>query len=157
VTDPDTVMFPDPVVFSDKARQAWAIIRSIYTDDDRRAEVAEAVGMSFMRAKAVLRIANRPSTLRELAAYLATDAPYVTIVVRDLEERGLVTRDANPTDGRSKLVKITVEGQRTAVRAEAILSRPAKGVAELSESELALLLEILQRAVAAAGPPQKQK
>jgi len=144
---------PDP----QKAKQAWEIIRAIYTDDDRRAEVAEAVGFSFLRAKALLRIASRPSTSRELAATLATDAPYVTIVVRDLEERGLVTRDVNPTDGRSKLVKITPEGQRIAARAEAILSRPAHGVATLPEADLDTLLAILRHAVAADPPAQQHK
>jgi DNA-binding MarR family transcriptional regulator len=136
------------------ARRAWGIIRSIYTDDDRRAEVADAVGMSFMRAKTLMHIADEPSTMRELASHLATDAPYVTIVVRDLEDRGLATRDANPADGRSKLVTITSDGRRIAARAEAILSRPSRGVAELPEADLAALLEILQRARAVDHPSQ---
>jgi DNA-binding MarR family transcriptional regulator len=143
----ESAVFPDSADLTAKARKAWGIIRSIYTDDDRRAEVADAVGVSFMRAKALLRIANRPSTMRELAAHLATDAPYVTIVVRDLEERGLATREANPADGRSKVVSITSEGRLIAARAEAILSRPSRGLAELPEADLAVLLEILQRAV----------
>jgi DNA-binding MarR family transcriptional regulator len=133
-------------VTNDTADRAWQIMRALVTDDDRRAEVTNAVGISFLRSKALRRIADHPSTLSELAARLQTDAPYITVVVRDLEERGLVTRTANPADGRSKVVRATAAGQRASALAESILNRPPAGLAALPTSDLALLLDLLQRA-----------
>jgi DNA-binding MarR family transcriptional regulator len=137
---------------SEKADQAWEIMRALVTDDDRRAEVSDALGMSFMRSKALRRIAARASTLRELAANLCTDAPYATIVVHDLEERGFVTRTSNPSDGRSKMVQVTPAGERAAKLAEEILGRPPVGLSALPTSEISQLLEILQHALVAPAP-----
>jgi DNA-binding MarR family transcriptional regulator len=131
---------------ADTAYRAWEIMCALVTDDDRRAEVTEAVGISFWRAKALRRIAAHPSTLTELAGKLQTAAPYVTIVVRDLEDRGLVIRTVNPADGRSKLVSATPAGERAAAAAQSILKRPPSGLAALPASDLDTLLDILQRA-----------
>ncbi|WP_433421292.1 MarR family transcriptional regulator [Microtetraspora malaysiensis] len=48
--------------------------------------------MSFIRVKALRLVATGPLTLRRLAEQLTTDPPYTTVVVADLERRGLVER-----------------------------------------------------------------
>ena len=45
---------------------------------DRRDEVSDAIGMSYLRAKALSRLTPGPSSQRELSAELMTDAPYTT-------------------------------------------------------------------------------
>lgn len=62
--------------------------------------------MGFIRARALVRMLACPRTMRELAADLATDAPYTTVVVDDLERRELVQRIAHPQDRRVKMVPI---------------------------------------------------
>ena len=56
--------------------------------------------------------------MRDLGVALVTDAPYITVIVDDLEDRGLVTREANPGDRRSKLVHITAAGREVAQQAD---------------------------------------
>jgi DNA-binding MarR family transcriptional regulator len=70
---------------SEHAQSAWRAMRTLVFElNDRRAEVAAALGMSFVRAKALRRLARAPMTMRELAAELSIDAPYATLVVDDL-------------------------------------------------------------------------
>ena len=71
-------------------------------DHDRKVAVSEALGLSFARVRALRRLAAEPLTLRALAELLAADPPYVTLIVDDLEKRGLVGAGPIPrTGGRS--------------------------------------------------------
>ena len=63
---------------------------------DRRGEVSDAIGMSYLRAKALSRLTPGPLSQRELSAALMTDAPYTTVILDDLEKRGLVRRGGQP-------------------------------------------------------------
>jgi DNA-binding MarR family transcriptional regulator len=126
------------------ADEAWDIMRELVLDNERRREVSDALGMSFARAKALRRIYKEPSTMGELATYLGIDAPYMTIVVDDLERQGLVERKPHPTDRRAKLVETTALGQQAARRARVILNRPPAELAALPEAELTALLRGLR-------------
>jgi DNA-binding MarR family transcriptional regulator len=110
---------------------------------DRRKSVCEALGMSFIRAKALRRIADGPMTMRELAAALGTDPGYTTVVVDDLEQRGLVTRTVSAGDRRSKIVAITAAGSSQAGVAERILGDPPGPVRALPPGDLASLARIV--------------
>ncbi len=128
----------------DLAARAWQVMRTLVLDrHDRRRCVVDALGMSFIRAKALRRIASGPLTMRELAAGLGTDPPYTTVVVDDLERRGLVVRAVRPGDRRSKLVSITPSGQEQARRADEILAAPPRPVRALPAADLAALDRIL--------------
>ena len=116
---------------------------------DRRRQVAAALGVSFIRAKALRALLAGPMTMRELAAALATDAPYTTLVVDGLERRGLVARAPHPSDRRSKIVAVTPEGSQAARRAEAILNAPPASLLRLSRADLATLDRIVASLLAA--------
>ncbi|MBD2900588.1 MarR family winged helix-turn-helix transcriptional regulator [Actinomadura nitritigenes] len=134
----------------DLAARAWRNLGILMHErSDRRAEVTEALGMSFFRVKALRRLAAAPEplTLRGLADRLVSDRPYVTLVVDDLVERGLVERTANPADRRSKLVTVTAAGRAVAAEAERILSTPPAALYELSPEELAVLDRVAARLV----------
>jgi len=133
---------------SDAAR-AWTAMRTLVLDThNRRAAVSEALELSFVRAKALIRLAGGPLTMRELAAQLATDPPYTTVVVDDLERRGLARRSTSPEDRRVKIATITDSGARAAATAEEILNEPPPALAALSAEDLAELARILTRLVA---------
>lgn len=132
------------------ARSAWQAMRTLVLDrNDRRAEVAAQLGMSFIRVKALGKLAGAPMTMRDLAALLAVDAPYTTVVVDDLESRGLVERRPDPQDRRRKIVAVTPAGRRLARRAGDVLDDPPPVFAVLPAEDLAHLDRIMQLLLAA--------
>jgi DNA-binding MarR family transcriptional regulator len=133
-----------PAVDADQFVRVWRRLRNLVHNDDRRQLVATALGMSFIRAKALRRLAAGPLSMRQLAEELATDRPYTSVFVDDLERRGLVRREVDPNDRRGKIVSLTAEGVRLAERAEAILDSPPVGFERLSPDDLAVLERILQ-------------
>jgi DNA-binding MarR family transcriptional regulator len=135
----------------DDARAAWALLRDLVLDNERRREVSEALGLSFGRIRAIRRLARTAMTMGELAAALSTDAPYATVLVDDLESQGLVRRRRHEDDRRTKVVEVTAKGRQLARRAEAILDRPPAGLSALADEDLRALRGILER-VANDGP-----
>jgi DNA-binding MarR family transcriptional regulator len=129
----------------DLARRAWRAMSSLVLDQNRKLAVSEALGLSFARVRALRRLAAQPQTLRALAELLAADPPYVTLMVDDLEERGLVKRMPHPTDRRAKLVQLTAAGRVAAARADAILDEPPTALRDLPAKDLAALMRVLER------------
>ena len=140
---------------ADVAVRAWRNLGIVFHErNDRRREVAEALGMSFFRAKALRRIATapKPLTLGDVAGLLLTDRPYATVVVDDLVGRGLVERAPNPADRRAKLVTATEAGRAAAAKAERILATPPPELYTLPPEDLAVLDRI---ALHLLGDPQQ--
>jgi DNA-binding MarR family transcriptional regulator len=141
-----------PASTDELAAQAWQAMRALVTDRyDPRKKVCDALGMSFIRAKALRRIAAGAMSMRELAAALGTDPPYTTVVVDDLERRGLVTRTVRAGDRRSKIVTITPDGEEQAHLSERILGDPPGPVRALPPEDLAALGRILGTLLDADG------
>ncbi|MBR7831418.1 MarR family transcriptional regulator [Actinospica sp. MGRD01-02] len=124
-------------------RLVWDRIRTMVYDDNRRAEVSAEVGLSFVKVKALRRLLARPMPMRELAAQLVVDKPYMTQVVDALEQRGLVVRTVDARDRRCRIVSLTEAGRATAERSEEILTRPPAILAGLSDEDLGQLTRIL--------------
>ena len=129
----------------DGAREVWLLMSDLVLDNERRRDVAEALGISFGRARTVRRLARKPMSMSELAAALGIDPPNATVVVDDLEAQGLVRRRPHPTDRRAKLVEATRKGKDMARRADAILGTPPPELSALSFEELETLRRILGR------------
>ncbi|BBA97311.1 putative MarR family transcriptional regulator [Actinacidiphila reveromycinica] len=134
------------------AERVWSNLRALVLEqNERRKQTAEALGMSFFRVKALRRIAARPYRMSDLATELASDRPYLTLIVDDLEERGLVERRQHPTDRRCKIVSATEKGREAAVRANAILGNAPPALAALPPDDLAALDRIVSGLVAAGA------
>jgi DNA-binding MarR family transcriptional regulator len=133
---------------SDPSRDVWLLMSDLVLDNERRRDVAEALGISFGRARTVRRLARKPMSMGELAAALGIDPPNATVVVDDLEALGLVRRTPHPTDRRAKVVEATRKGKEMARRANAILSTPPPALSELSADDLEALRRILERVTA---------
>ena len=124
----------------------WRRIRSLVLEQhDRRTLVSVALGMSFIRVKVLLLAAVGPITMSDLADKLNTDRPYLTVMIDDLESRGLVRREPHPGDRRLKIVSITADGAAAAVIADDVVSRPPAALAGLSIADLTELTAILDR------------
>ncbi len=130
---------------SDLAGCAWRAMSDLVHDHDRKLAVSEALGLSWARVLTLRRLAAEPHTQRELAEWLTADPPYVTLMVDDLEKRGLVRRKPHPEDRRAKLVQLNAAGRAAAARAEAILDEPPAALREVPAKDLAALLRVLER------------
>jgi DNA-binding MarR family transcriptional regulator len=130
---------------ADPARRAWRAMSELVLDHDRKVAVSKALGLSWTRALVLRRLAAEPLTLSALAAQLTADPPYVTLMVDDLEERGLVERRPHPDDRRAKLVSLTPAGRAAVAQAEQILDEPPAALRELAPGDLTALLRVLER------------
>lgn len=126
-------------------RLVWDRMRTMVYDDNRRAEVSAAVGLSFVKVKALRRLLKRPMPMRDLASELVVDKPYLTQVVDALEVRGLVARTVDVRDRRCRIVSLTEEGREVALRSEEILTRPPAVLSQLSDEDLSELTRILAK------------
>jgi DNA-binding MarR family transcriptional regulator len=126
------------------SREVWLLMSDLVLDHQRRREVAEAVGISFGRTRAIRRLVRQPMSMGELAEALGIDPPNATVVVADLESLGLVRRRPHPTDGRAKVVEATRKGKEMARRADAILATPPPALSTLSTEDLETLRRILK-------------
>jgi DNA-binding MarR family transcriptional regulator len=111
---------------------------------DWRRKVSEVTGLPFSRVRALKRLVGDPITLSELADLMSTDAPAATVVVNDLERRGLVERRPHPQNRRAKLVSLTPAGKRVVERLRSVSDHAPAALAELPAAELAELQRILR-------------
>jgi DNA-binding MarR family transcriptional regulator len=125
------------------ARRAWRAMSDIVLNHDRKDAVSRALDLSWARVRALQRLAAQPQTLRALADLLVADPPYVTLIVDDLEERGLARRIPHPEDRRAKLVQLTAAGRASAARAQAMLDEPPQALLDLPRKDLAALVDTL--------------
>jgi DNA-binding MarR family transcriptional regulator len=138
------------------AAAVWQGFRTLVLDrHDAKAAVCAELQMSFVRVKALRLVAGTALPLRSLAEALGTDPPYVTVIVDDLTARGLVTREPNPADRRSRLVTITPAGREAADVAERILATPPAPMLRLPPEDLSTLDRIVKALLdrEAAPPP----
>lgn len=139
-----------------QAGRIWAAMRDLADGYPSKDVLREALnlGRGSGRVKALLWLSEGPLSLSELAEAVRVDAPYATLIVDTLEERGLVERRPDPADRRRKLVALTPEGKEAAQRALRIKREPPPGFAALTAAELDVLEDLVQRiAAGSASPP----
>ncbi|MFE3195132.1 MarR family winged helix-turn-helix transcriptional regulator [Nocardia sp. NPDC059240] len=115
------------------------------TRDGWKRAVVERTGMPFSRIRVLRRLLVGPLTAKQLAQAAAMDAPATTVVVNDLEERGLVIREIDPSNRRSKLISLTRAGQEVVAEALATPDPAPAELASLTPSDLRTLHEILRK------------
>jgi DNA-binding MarR family transcriptional regulator len=138
----------------DQAGRVWAVLRDLAESYPPRHEVRAALklGRGSGRVKALLRLTEGPLSLTELADACQVDAPYATLIVDSLEQRGLVERRPDPADRRRRLVALTAAGEEKARDARSILDQPPPGFARLSPAELDVLEDLVARIADAPRP-----
>ncbi len=120
------------------------------------ARLREAHGLSLAWYDVLLELSAAPRgrlTMSELGGRVVLSRSRVSRVVDEMAGAGLVTREANPDDGRSAHAALTRAG-RAAFRAAApgylgLVERHVAG--DLSEAELETLARLLDRI---AAPPR---
>jgi DNA-binding MarR family transcriptional regulator len=123
----------------------WSALHEFVTGQDRRRALRAALDLGLGKVEVLIKLADHPMTLREIARAVAIDPPAATVGVDLLEARGLVHRTPHPDDNRRKLVHLTDAGRDAAQIAQAILGEPPPALTNLDPADLARLEEILTR------------
>jgi DNA-binding MarR family transcriptional regulator len=129
------------------ADEVWRAIAAAVIDnrDSWRRAVIEQTGLPFSRIRILRRLARKPMTVKQVAHAATIDAPAATVAVNDLEERGLVLRETDPTNRRCKVVSLTDAG-REMVRAIDAVDNPAPhALAALDDAQLKELKAIVDQ------------
>ena len=129
----------------DTASQVWTALHDFVTGQDRRRALHAALDLGPAKVELLIKLADGPMTLREIARAVAIDPPAATVGVDQLEARGLVHRTPHPDDNRRKLVHPTDAGRDAAQRGQAILNEPPPALTNLDSDDLARLDGILTR------------
>jgi DNA-binding MarR family transcriptional regulator len=113
------------------------------------------IGLSLAQLFVLQQVAERPAmSLNDLAARTATHQSSVSVVVRRLVERGLVTRRADTADKRRVQIEVTAAGERVLVGApETIQVRLVNALDQLPSSDRKQLADLLSRWLEAARIP----
>lgn len=89
---------------------------------------------------------NQPMSMQELAALISRDKSQISRLVRDLDDKGLVLRAADPDDARVNLLSLTSDGTALLARKQQMMtSLIADLLAPLDETERTALAAILNK------------
>lgn len=135
-------MSPNPV-----ADEVWRAMATLVMDnrDSWKRAVVEQSGLPFSRIRILKRLSRQSMSVKELAHAATIDAPAATVAVNDLEDRGLVVREIDPSNRRCKIVSLTEKGHAVVRKIDAI-DDPAPDVfVALSDAELKQLQGILRK------------
>lgn len=118
----------------------------VYAYEAAFERAAHPAGLSGPQACVLVQLERGSRTMGELAAELACDASNVSQMVGRLEARGLVVRQPDPNDRRTRRVSITDAGTQATREIEDRFSLPSEGVARLTKSERKQLSALLAKA-----------
>jgi DNA-binding MarR family transcriptional regulator len=129
---------------ADEVWRAMAVAVIDNRDSWRRA-VIEQTGLPFSRIRILRRLARKPMTVKQVAHAATIDAPAATVAVNDLEERGFVLRETDPTNRRCKVVSLTDAGREMVLAIDAV-DDPAPNVLDaLDDVQLRELKAIIDK------------
>ena len=129
------------------ADDVWRALASLVIDnrDGWRRAVVEQTGLPFSRIRILNRLSRRPMTVKQVAHATAMDAPATTVAVNDLEDRGLVVRETDPTNRRCKVVSLTDAGREMVQQIDTTDDPAPNVLGELDNAELKQLRSILTK------------
>jgi MarR family transcriptional regulator, organic hydroperoxide resistance regulator len=121
---------------------------------ERMAALGARLKLSPGVIKTLMRLGKADGiSMGEMARGIGCDPSYITALVDDLAARGLARREPAPDDRRVKIVVLTDAGRAVAEEIDAVLSVPPAALSALSEAELRLLRDLLDKVQAATTPP----
>ena len=132
----------------------WLVLMKAHRTLERLAtrsiELSE-VGLSDFAVMEML-LHKGPQPVNEIGRRVELTSGAITTAVDRLESRGLVTREAHPSDRRARIVRLTATGEAQAAKIfaghKAAMDLAASG---LSKTERATLIELLKKFGTSAG------
>jgi DNA-binding MarR family transcriptional regulator len=127
------------------ADEVWRGLASLVIDnrDGWKRAVVEQTGLPFSRIRILSRLARKPMSVKQVAHAATIDAPAATVAVNDLEERGLVVRETDPTNRRCKVVSLTDAGRAMVAVIDAVDDPAPNVLAALDDAQLKELKAII--------------
>lgn len=119
-----------------------------YAYDAAFERAAQDAGLSGAQACLLVQLRRGSRTMGELAVELVCDASNVTQLVGRLETHGLVAREPDPADRRTKRLSITAAGRRRCRSVEKRFTLPAERLGRLTVREQRQLSVLLARVLA---------
>jgi DNA-binding MarR family transcriptional regulator len=117
-------------------------------------QALEPFGLTFARYEALMLLSftrDGSLPLGKIGARLQVHPASVTNLIDGLEQLGYVRRKPHPTDRRTTLAGITVEGQRQAGAATEAMHAIRFGIGALARAELEEVTDLLRRVRVAEG------
>ena len=129
------------------ADEVWRAIAAAVIDnrDSWRRAVIEQTGLPFSRIRILRRLARKPMTVKQVAHAATIDAPAATVAVNDLEDRGLVVRETDPTNRRCKVVSLTDAGRQMVHTIDMVDDPAPNALAALDDAQLKELKAIVDK------------
>jgi MarR family 2-MHQ and catechol resistance regulon transcriptional repressor len=126
----------------------WLVLMKAYRTLERlatRSIESSEVGLSDFAVLEML-LHKGPQPVNEIGRRVELTSGAITTAVDRLESRGLVTREAHPSDRRARIVRLTAAGEREAARTFAVHKAAMDLTAgALSKTERATLIELLRK------------
>jgi DNA-binding MarR family transcriptional regulator len=89
-----------------------------------------------------------------IAETLGVEAPFITAMVDELEEKGYVSREADTKDKRAKIIKLTLKGRTFVPKIESDLRIEMKGLLKgLSLPDILGYLKVMESIIANSKHP----
>ena len=131
----------------DLADEVWRLMASVVINnqDTWKRAVVDRTGLPFSRIRILSRLAREPLSVKQIAAAATIDAPAATVAVNDLEERGLVVRQIDPGNRRSKTVSLTPAGRELLAIIDTVENPAPAPLRRRSAAELAALQALLRK------------
>jgi DNA-binding MarR family transcriptional regulator len=101
--------------------------------------------LSAAEALLLVELRAGPLTMNAVRQALAIEKSTATSLIDRLERRDLVSRRANPADGRSLLVYLSRSGQRAARKSAAAIEAVDEQLSQVSDSALRGHRQVIQR------------
>src|SRR5437870_2923218 len=137
----------------------WLVLMKAHRTLERlatRSIESSDVGLSDFAVLEML-LHKGPQPVNEIGRRVELTSGAITTAVDRLESRGLVTREAHPSDRRARIVRLTAAGEEQAAESfaghKAAMDLAARG---LSKTERATLIELLRKlGTSAAGTSEE--
>lgn len=125
--------------FDFQIRKTWIALSKMYNEQVAQYGLTVAMGFALLNIDITK---GTPST--SLGPKMGMESTSLSRLLNSLEKQALISRESNPNDGRSVLVKLTKEGLKMRDRSrQAVLDFNHQVLAEVSEEEVRSFFKVM--------------
>jgi DNA-binding MarR family transcriptional regulator len=119
-------------------RNTWQAVSRMYNEEASKFEGSMAIGFALL---SIDREEGTPSS--KISARMGMEATSLTRTLKSLEDKGLITREKNPDDGRGVLVYLTDLGkEKRALSKETVLKFNQTIKSKITSEQLQHFIEV---------------
>lgn len=127
--------------FDFQIRKSWISLSKMYNDVVQPYGITKAVGFALLNIDVKK---GTPSTA--LGPKMGMESTSLSRVLKSMETHGWITREANPADKRSVLIKLTEEGlKKRTISRKAVIDFNNAVLSEVSDEERKVFFQTLEK------------